>query len=184
MEDLQGYQTNINDAEGHMQTVADLSIYYNNPVSGLTGGKEEYGTMEALGFSNLDYQRNALEAAKLRNWQEYMSNTEIQRRVKDLEQVGFSPMALLSSVSGASTPSGAAASSSSSPGNKQNNGNALLDIIKTVGMMMMAGAKLGATREIAAGKLALEAGKLSSINYKNDKVGDWYDWLVNHRRHR
>lgn len=184
MEDLMGYQTNINDASGSLQNLSGDSIYYNNPVAGLTGGKEKYGTMEALGFSNLDYQRNALEAAKARNWQEYMSNTEIQRRAKDLEAVGFSPMALLSSVSGASTPSGAAASSSSSPGNKQNNSNALLDIIKTVGMMMMAGAKLGASREIAAGKLAVDAGKLASLNYKNTKVGDWYDWLTNHRRHR
>lgn len=184
MEDLGGYQTNINDASGSLQGLAGDSIYYNNPAAGLAGGKEKYGTLEALGFSNLDYQRNALEAAKLRNWQEQMSNTEIQRRAKDLEAVGFSPMALLSSVSGASTPSGAAASSSSSLGNKQNNSNSLLDIIKTVGIMMMAGAKLGASREIAAGKLAVDAGKLASLNYKNQKVGDWYDWLTNHRRHR
>lgn len=183
MEDLMGYQTNINSAEGNVQNLSNYSTQLNNPVSGLFGGKEKYGTLEALGMSNLDYQRNALEAAKLRNWQEQMSNTEIQRRVKDLEAVGFSPMALLSSVSGASTPSGAAASSSSSLGNKQSSGS-LLDLVKTVGMLMMAGAKLGATREIAAGKLALDAGKLASINYKNDKVGDWYDWLVHHRRHR
>lgn len=184
MEDLMGYQTNINDAEGNLNNISGNSIYYNNPIAGLTGGKEQYGTMEALGFSNLDYQRNALEAAKLRNWQEQMSNTEMQRRAKDLEAVGFSPMALLSSASGASTPAGAAASSSSSPGNKQGHGNALLDLVKTVGMLMMAGAKLGASREIAAGKLAVDAGKLASLNYKNEKVGDWYDWLTNHRRRK
>lgn len=183
MEDLMGYQTNINDAEGSLSNLGQNSVYYNNPVNGFLGGKEQYGTLEALGISNLDYQRNALEAAKSRNWSEYMSNTEIQRRVKDLEAVGFSPMALLSSVSGASTPSGATASSSSSPGNKQSSGT-LLDLVKTIGMMMMAGAKIGATREIAAGKLAIDAGKLASQNYKNDKVGDWYDWLVHHRRHR
>lgn len=183
MEDLMGYQTNINDASGNLQDISNSSAQLNNFVSGAFGGKEKYGTMEALGFSNLDYQRNALEAAKLRNWQEQMSNTEIQRRAKDLEAVGFSPMALLSSVSGASTPSGAAASSSSSSGNKQGGGS-LLDLVKTVGMLMMAGAKLGATREIAAGKLAVDAGKLQSLNYKNEKVGDWYNWLVTHRRHR
>lgn len=183
MEDLMGYQTNINNASGNLQDISGSSAQLNNFVSGAFGGKEKYGTMEALGFSNLDYERNALEAAKLRNWQEQMSNTEIQRRAKDLEAVGFSPMALLSSVSGASTPSGAAASSSSSAGNKQGGGS-LLDLVKTVGMLMMAGAKLGATREIAAGKLAVDVGKLQSLNYKNEKVGDWYNWLVTHRRHR
>lgn len=183
MEDLMGYQTNINDAEGNIQNITDYSTQLNNPVSGVLGGKEKYGTLEALGFSNLDYQRNALEAAKNRNFQEYLSNTEIQRRAKDLEAVGFSPMALLSSVSGASTPAGASASSSSSPGNKQSNGS-ILDLIKTIGMMMMAGAKIGASREIAVGKLALDAGKMASVNYKNEKVGDWYNWLTNHRRHK
>lgn len=183
MEDLMGYQTNINNATGDLENIQNSSPQLNNFVAGAFGGKEKYGTAEALGFSNLDYERNALEAAKSRNWQEYMSNTEIQRRAKDLEAVGFSPMALLSSVSGASTPSGATASSSSSAGNKQGGGS-LLDLVKTVGMLMMAGAKLGATREIAAGKLAADARKIESINYKNEKVGDWYNWLVTHRRHR
>lgn len=182
MEDLMGYQTNINDAQGNIQNLSDYSVQLNNAASAALGGKEKYGTLEALGFSNLDYQRNALEAAKNRNFEEYLSNTEIQRRAKDLEAVGFSPMALLSSVSGASTPAGATASSSSSPGNKQSSGS-ILDLIKTIGMMMMAGAKIGASREIAANKLLVDAGKLASTNYKNEKVGDWYDWLTNHRRH-
>lgn len=184
MEDLMGYQTNINDAYGEIQNNIDSGGFYNNAIVGnLCGGKEYYASQEALGFSNLDYQRNALEAAKLRNWQEEMSNTEIQRRVKDLEQVGFSPMALLSSVSGASTPSGASASSSSTPGTRSGS-NGLFDLIKTVGLLMMAGAKLGASREIAANKLSVDAEKIASLNYKNEKVGDWYDWLTHHRRHR
>lgn len=184
MEDLMGYQTNINNASGELQENIESGALYNNALVGnIGGGKEYYASKEALGFSNLDYQRNALEAAKARNWEEQMSNTEVQRRAKDLEAVGFSPMALLSSVSGASTPSGAAASSSSSPGTRSGS-NGLLDLIKTVGLMMMAGAKLGATREIAANKLAVESSKMAALNYKNDKVGDWYDWLVNHRRHR
>lgn len=183
MEDLMGYQTNINNAEGRLREIQDYSAGLNNIGSSLLGGKELYGSMEALGFSDLDYQRNALEAAKLRNWEEYMSNTEMQRRGKDLAAVGFSPMALLSSASGASTPAGAAGSSSSTQGNKQGSGS-LLDLVKTVGMLMMAGAKIGATREIAANKLGVEASRMEALNFKNEKVGDWYDWLVHHRRHK
>lgn len=55
---------------------------------------------------------NAEEAKKNRQFQERMSNTEIQRRKADLVAAGFNPIMAVGSLGGASSPSGSQASSS------------------------------------------------------------------------
>jgi hypothetical protein len=60
-------------------------------------------------------QFNADQAAANRDYQTYMSNTSMVRRIADLKAAGLSPM-LAYSQGGASTPSGSAASSNANIG--------------------------------------------------------------------
>lgn len=54
---------------------------------------------------------NSAEAAKNREWEEYMSNTAYQRAVSDMKAAGINP-AMANSQGGASTPGATAASAS------------------------------------------------------------------------
>ena len=68
--------------------------------------------MEFQRWSQLANMRyNTLEAAKNRDWQEFMSNTAHQREVRDLILAGLNPVLSAQNGNGASVGSGATASS-------------------------------------------------------------------------
>lgn len=70
------------------------------------------GTTENNAFNAEEAEKarafNSAEAAKDRNWQEYMSNTAYQRQVADMEAAGLNPASI--NGDGASTPQGSRAS--------------------------------------------------------------------------
>lgn len=80
---------------------------------------------------DLNYQRqveqsefNAEEAAKVREWQERMSNTAYQRAAADARAAGLNPYTM--STGGASTPSGSYGQSASA----QNSGAGLVELLR------------------------------------------------------
>lgn len=86
-----------------------------------------------IGSSIAQGEYNKAEAQRNRDWQEYMSNTAMQRAVKDYEAAGLSPAMMFAGGGGnsASTPSGSTAQISKPDFGIASVMNAVADIINT-----------------------------------------------------
>lgn len=106
---------------------------------------------------------NAEQAAKNREWQEYMSNTAHQREVADLQAAGLNPVLSATGGNGASVTSGATASGMTSSGSSGSVDNGTV-----VAMLNLLNNVMGyATSTAAAG---INAGAtLGAAQYSADK---------------
>lgn len=96
---------------------------------GMAAGKqaEAQAAMDAK-----EWARNEYSAQQQRAFEEYMSNTQVQRAMKDLEAAGLNPwLAVQSAGFGSSIPTGAAASSSAGQVSSAESGSRVLAGIGT-----------------------------------------------------
>lgn len=113
---------------------------------------------------------NAREAAKNRNWQEYMSNTAHQREVQDLMAAGLNPILSANGGNGAAVGSGASASASVPSGQKADTQNVSSAIASILGQVLanqtaQTNAILSAeTQRAVADKQAASAQLVAGIN--------------------
>lgn len=121
------------------------------PASNWFDGNVDYSReLQKLGYENA---YNAMEAAKARDWQEYMSNTAFQRQVKDMQTAGLNPY-LAYGGSGATTGSGVSAHSGS--GSVPKSGEAVGAVVR--GIISVA-AQLALGMNATATQLAIASGK-------------------------
>ena len=98
---------------------ADYGLF--GRINNFFSGKNDYAERVADRI-NADYQNkfNADEAAKNRQFEEYMSSTAYQRMMADAKKAGINPYYLVQNSSGSSSPAGSAASSSYNFGSSRN----------------------------------------------------------------
>ena len=148
---------NLNNAYPNVGTINE----WTSRIKQMTDANNAYSAQQAVEQRNWQEAQNqkamdfnANEAAKNRDWQQWMSDTSHQREIADLRAAGLNP--ILSANSGASTPSGSAASgvtSSGAKGDTDTSGSAAL--VNILGNIIDNQTKMEAQRMSAQNNLAV-----------------------------
>lgn len=104
MAGLNGWGFNASQYNNLMKGLGNIGDAYTRSMN-----RNMYANLAAQQQSRYDRQQfRAKEAAKNRQWQEYMSNTAYQRAMADMKAAGLNPI-LAYSQGGATTPAGTSA---------------------------------------------------------------------------
>lgn len=120
--------------------------------------------------AEIERRYNSAEAAKQREWQEKLSNTQYQRAVADMRAAGLNPILLAAKASGAVTPTGGMASSTSarSAGNSSVNGlnNHLPNLLASIAAMIGSVGSLLDISNVFGTKKVYGSGTMQQIGFR------------------
>lgn len=150
------------------QTGQDASVGTYSLLGKLGGFDAAAQNRQDLLNSYMSNAFNSAEAAKNRNWQEYMSNTANQRAAADYAALGFSPLALLGGGNSASTPSGATASGGKASAHNSESGSVLGNIFKLIASIVVA--NTAANAQMTAANTSANAKIAAANTYANAKM--------------
>lgn len=170
-----GYVPRANDLNAGVMSSATQLASGDGVFDDWFASDNQYNHNEAI----YEWERNENSAKTARDWSEYMSNTAIQRAVKDYEAAGFSPLAALQG-GGASVPAGVAGSGSAAKAGKSSGAgpSTILKALSAIGMIV--GASVGSAAKMAsaaaAAKTVDSAARRSAAKlyqYRGPKNGRW-----------
>lgn len=162
----QGGETfNVASALGNLQNTLDMITAQSDKSSARSLEYAQQNQDWSANQAAIARNFNASEAAKNRDWQEYMSNTAHQREVADLKAAGLNPVLSAMGGQGAAIGSGAAASAGMPAGGQGTSdmsaNNALVSIL---GSMLSAQTSLANSALSARTQEAL-ADKYTAMDY-------------------
>lgn len=145
--------------------------------------QDTFAHNEALAAWQRESTFNAQEAQKARDFEKMMSDTQFQRKVADVMNAGFSPLAALESNGSYNVSSAPAAAAHANPAKNGSNGfggmlGALMMAIATFATKGMASAAVNSAN---ASKAALDAQKLEVLKDQVQAQKGWLELAKNGR---